>query len=338
VIYLDNAATTPLSESVKKCITETIEKYGNPSSLYEIGTDSKKLIQKSRQQVAVAIGCLPEEIYFTSGASESNTWALAQTDRCVCSQVEHHSILNNPKTRATSGTTLFSNMLVNNETGEIYDVKSMFAENKCLTHTDATQAIGNIPVDVKELGVDMISFSGHKFHAPKGIGCLYVRRGIQLKPLIYGGKQERSVRGGTENTLGIVAIGVAIEEAVKNIENKYEHCKILKDTLFNSLSANHLDYIVNGNNTIPSTVSISFKGVENETIGLWLNGYGICVSSGSACNSGSAEPSHVLKAIGCPEEYINGTIRFSFSLENTVDEVKFTGDKVAEIINKVKIT
>jgi len=336
VIYLDNAATTPLSESVKKCIAETIEQYGNPSSLYKLGADANKFVQKSRQQVATAIGCVPEEIYFTSGASESNTWALAQADRCICSPVEHHSILNNPKTNVTSGTTLFSNMLVNNETGEIYDLKSKFKYADGLTHTDATQAIGNLPVNVKEFGVDMMSFSGHKFHAPKGIGCLYVRSGIPLKPLIYGGKQERSVRGGTENTLGIVAIGVAIEEAVNNIEKKNEHCKILKDTLFNSLSANHLDYIVNGNNTLSSTVSVSFRGVENEAIGLLLNSYGICVSSGSACNSGSAEPSHVLKAIGCPEEYINGTIRFSFSLENTVDEVKFTGDKIAEIIGRLK--
>lgn len=336
MIYLDNAATTPLSESVKKCIAETIEQYGNPSSLYKLGADANKFVQKSRQQVATAIGCVPEEIYFTSGASESNTWALAQADRCICSPVEHHSILNNPKTNVTSGTTLFSNMLVNNETGEIYDLKSKFKYTDGLTHTDATQAIGNLPVNVKEFGVDMMSFSGHKFHAPKGIGCLYVRSGIPLKPLIYGGKQERSVRGGTENTLGIVAIGVAIEEAVNNIEKKNEHCKILKDTLFNSLSANHLDYIVNGNNTLSSTVSVSFRGVENEAIGLLLNSYGICVSSGSACNSGSAEPSHVLKAIGCPEEYINGTIRFSFSLENTVDEVKFTGDKIAEIIGRLK--
>lgn len=337
MIYLDNAATTPLSKSVKKCITEAIDKYGNPSSLYGLGTDANKLIQKSRQQVAAAIGCLPEEIYFTSGASESNTWALTQVDRCICSPVEHHSILNNPKTKATSGNTLFSNMLVNNETGEIYDVKSKFKYADGLTHTDATQAIGNIPVDVKELGVDMMSFSGHKFHAPKGIGCLYVRNGIHLKPLIYGGKQEQGVRGGTENTLGISAIGVAIEEAVENIEKKYEHCKILKDTLLDSLSRNHLDYIINGNNTIPSTVSVSFRNVENEVIGLWLNGYGICVSSGSACNSGSAEPSHVLKAIGCPEEYINGTVRFSFSLENTVDEVKFTGDKISEIVSRLKL-
>ena len=337
MIYLDNAATTPLSKSVKECITETIEQYGNPSSLYDFGRDANRIIQESREKVAKAINCLPEEVYFTSGASESNTWSLAQADRCICSSVEHHSILNNPKTNKTFGTTLFSNMLVNNETGEIYDVKSKFENVEGLTHTDATQAIGNIRVDVKELGVDMMSFSGHKFHAPKGIGCLYVRNGIHLKPLIYGGKQEKGVRGGTENTLGISAIGVAIEEAVEKIEKKYEHCKILKDTLLDSLSRNHLDYIINGNNTIPSTVSVSFRGVENEAIGLWLNGYGICVSSGSACNSGSAEPSHVLKAIGCPEEYINGTIRFSFSLENTVEEVKFAGDKVAEIVNKVKI-
>ncbi|MFA6832928.1 MAG: cysteine desulfurase family protein [Bacteroidaceae bacterium] len=337
MIYLDNAATTPLSRNVKKCIVETIEQYGNPSSLYDFSRNANRIVQESREKVAKAIDCLPEEIYFTSGASESNTWALAQADRCICSPVEHHSILNNPKTHIQSGTILLSNMLVNNETGEIYDVKQIFSKSKNLTHADATQAIGNIQVNVKELGVDMMSFSGHKFHAPKGIGCLYVRHGIVLNPLIYGGKQERGVRGGTENTIGVAAIGVAIEESVANTEKKNKYCMILKRTMLEEFNKSNLDYIVNGKNTISSTVSVSFKGVESEAISLWLNSYGICVSSGSACNSGSAEPSHVLKAIGCPAEYINGTIRFSFSLENTVDEVKFTCEKISEIIGKIKM-
>ena len=280
---------------------------------------------------------MPEEVYFTSGASESNTWALAQTDRCICSPVEHHCILNNPKTHVQSVTTLLSNMLVNNETGEIYNVKQILSKGQNLTHTDATQAIGNIPVNVKDLGIDMMSLSGHKFHAPKGVGCIYVRKGIKLEPLIYGGKQERGVRGGTENTIGIAAIGVAIEEAISNIEQKNEHCGILKQTMLDEFNKSKLDYIVNGRYTIPSTLSVSFKGVESEAISLWLNSYGICVSSGSACNSGSAEPSHVLKAIGCPAEYINGTIRFSFSLENTVDEIRFTCEKIVEIISRLKM-
>ena len=337
MIYLDNAATTPLSDSVKKCITYVLEQYGNPSSLYNFGRESNQLVQESREKIAKAINCSPEEIYFTSGASESNTWALAQADRCICSPVEHHSILNNPKTKVKDGTLLLSNMLVNNETGEIYDVKKIFAGSQCLTHTDATQAVGNISVDVKKLGVDMLSFSGHKFHAPKGIGCLYVKQGTKLQPLIYGGKQECGVRGGTENTIGIAAIGVAIEEAIENMEAKNKQCSLLKQTMLNEFTRNHLNYIVNGTNTIPSTLSVSYRGVESEAIGLWLNQYGICVSSGSACNSGSAEPSHVLKAIGCPAEYINGTIRFSFSLENTVEEIKYTCNKVAEIISKLEM-
>lgn len=336
MIYLDNCATTKLSDNVKQNILNNLNTFGNPSSSYNLGLQSARIIQESREIIAQYINCDPQEIYFTSGASESNTWALQES--FWCNDYEHHSITNN-KNRVTdiSQAQIISYMLVNNEVGFINDIKSLRQQYKDYKfHCDATQAIGNIKVDVQDLNIDTLSFSGHKFHAPKGIGVLYVKGG-QIKPLIYGGKQEKGVRGGTENILGISAIGVAIKEAYDNIELKNKHCKVLKDRMVYNLTNMGIDYIINGQdlNTINSTLSISVKSVESEPILLQLDMKDIYISSGSACNSGSLEPSETLKWLNIPSDYINGTLRISFDLDNTIDEIDRFSNELIKIVNRM---
>ena len=337
MIYLDNCATTKLSESVKLNIIDNLNTFGNPSSNYMLGLQSKKIIQQSREIIAQCINCSPQEIFFTSGASESNTWALQQPFWCM--DYEHHSITNN-KNRVTdiSQAQIISYMLVNNEVGFINDIKSLRQKYKDYKfHCDATQAIGNIKVDVQALNIDTLSFSGHKFHTPKGIGVLYVKGG-NIQPLIYGGKQEYGLRGGTENILGISAIGIAIKESYDNIELKNKHCKVLKDRMVYNLNNMGIDYIINGQNlnTINSTLSISVKNIESEPILLQLDMKDIYISSGSACNSGSLEPSETLKWLNIPKEYINGTLRVSFDLDNTIDEIDIFCSELNKIVKRMR--
>lgn len=335
MIYLDNCSTTKLSELVKKNIIENLDLFANPSSIYNIGIESKKMIEISRNKIANCINCEPSEIYFTSGASESNTWALQ--DKFYCENYEHHSILNN-KNRVydLKKSKIVSYMMVNNEVGFINDIKTIRKEFKDYQfHCDATQAIGNIQIDVRDLDIDTMSFSGHKFHAPKGIGVLYVKNGIKINPLIYGGKQELGIRGGTENLIGIFAIGVAIECACENIELKTKHCGVLKNRIVSNLKNKNLDFMINGENTINSILNISFSGFESESLLLQLELKDIYVSSGSACNSGSLNPSETLKFLNVPSEYINGTIRISFDLENTVEEVDIFCNELIKIIERI---
>lgn len=336
MIYLDNCATTKLSDNVKQNILNNLNTFGNPSSSYNLGLQSARIIQESREIIAQCINCSPQEIFFTSGASESNTWALQES--FWCNDYEHHSITNN-KNRVTdiSQSQIISYMLVNNEVGFINDIKSLRQKYQDFKfHCDATQAIGNVKIDVKDLSIDTMSFSGHKFHAPKGIGVLYVKGG-QIKPLIYGGKQEKGVRGGTENILGISAIGVAIKEAFDNIDKKSAHCNLLKDRLVYNLNNMGIDYIINGQNlnTINSTLNISIKNIESEPILLQLDMKDIYISSGSACNSGSLEPSETLKWLNIPKEYINGTLRVSFDLDNTVEEIDVFSNELIKIVNRM---
>lgn len=335
MIYLDNSATTALSENVKNDIIKNLENFGNPSSIYELGFLSNNIISNARQTVADCIGADFKQIYFTSGASESNSWVLNNFDKIFLpTPIEHHSILNNPKIVSEySNDCLISQMLVNNEIGIINDIKSL--HNKYPNspiHTDATQAIGNINVNVKDLQVNFMSFSGHKFHAPKGIGVLYSDR--ELKPLIYGGKQEFGYRGGTENVIGISALGVAIKDAYDNINKKNEHCAKLKDYMIKRLADLGVDFILNAKeyNTINSVLSLSFKGIESESMVIRLNLKDICCSSGSACNTGSLEPSETLKWLDIPKEYINGTLRFSFDMNNTIDEIEYVCNQIKGVL------
>jgi len=345
-IYMDNAATTPLSPSVIVDICRNIDNYGNPSGLYQLGYDAKNIIEDARRKVAKAINAEPEQIFFTSGATESNNWVCSMYDYVCAEKYEHHSITNQPnfldvneydnylgRGYLMGKNILFSRMLVNNEIGFIDDD---VLRGVGVPHSDLTQAIGNIPVDVKALNIDYGSFSAHKFHGLKGVGVLYVKdpTSSDFKPYHYGGQQEFNLRAGTENVIGISAMGVAIEEAVENIDKKQEHCKCLRNEFISYLKKNDINFIVNGENLphIDSILSLSFKDRDNSSMLIQLDEKGIACSSGSACNSGNSEPSETLKYLNVPKEYINGTLRFSFSLENTIDEVDYVCYNISRII------
>lgn len=340
-IYFDNASTTPLSPAVKQDIINNLDNFGNPSSLYDIGYKSKEIIEQARIKVAKAINAEPEQIFFTSGATESNNWVASQHNYIVGNIFEHHSITKqyNFREKGTSFRTsgmypsyLRTTMLVNNEIGFINNIELLTGINE-FNHSDITQAIGNVHVDIKELGLDFASFSGHKFNCIKGVGVLYIKNPKEFSPFSYGGQQESRLRAGTENILGISAMGVAIEEATSHIEQKQAHCKMLRERFLTNIDNYGLDYIVNGKDLphVDSILSLSFKNQDSQAMLVQLDMDGICASSGSACNSGDAEPSDTLKWLGVPDDYIYGTLRFSFSLQNTLDEV----DEVCYNINKI---
>lgn len=336
MIYLDNSATTVLSDNVKQDIIANLENFGNPSSLYEIGLKTKRRIEEVREIVAKCIGCEKKYIYFTSGASESNTWIMNQFDKVYLpNPIEHHSILNNPKViNEYEQNCLVSQMYVNNEIGAIFDISSLKKKYpNSYIHSDCTQALGNIDINVQNMNVDSISFSGHKIHAPKGIGVLYST--IPMKPLIYGGKQEYGVRGGTENFIGISALGVAIQESTNNIKLKQTHCYELKNRMIDNLKHKKIDFIVNAENmnTVPNILSLSFKNVSGEAMLILLDSKEIYCSSGSACASGELEPSETLKWLNIPKEYIDGTLRFSFDLYNTIKEIDIVCNEIERIIS-----
>lgn len=352
MIYLDNAATTKIDNMVfAEMLPYLKEQYGNPSSLYSLGRQSHKAIEKAREQIAKAINAEPTQIFFTSGATESNNWVCSIFDSVLCSPYEHHSILNHPHTAKMNMSiplandiyrhipNLVSQMFVNNETGEIYDIvdsaKVSHAMNIPL-HTDATQAFGHFPIDVKILNCDFLSLSGHKFHAPKSIGILYIKEPDKFKPFLYGGQQENHLRAGTENVASIVGMGKAAElynysperdKRCREIRNKFvDAFSYWQDVYFNTNIAN----------SISSTLNVAFKNVESESLMLLLDMDGICVSAGSACNSGSLEPSHVLKAIGTPEEYIYNSIRLSWDDTLTDEEVGYVIENIKKNVTKVR--
>jgi cysteine desulfurase len=369
-VYLDNNATTPVApEVLEEMLPYLKEFYGNPSSMHTFGGQLHRKIEEARFKVAQLIGAETEEIIFTSGGTESNNTAimsavesLPNKRHIITTRVEHPAVLNFCKHLARKGfrvtflpvnnygqlnvdellkvidedTALVSIMYANNEVGVIFpiqEIADILKERRILFHSDAVQAVGKIPIDLKKLPVDMLSLSGHKLHAAKGVGALYVRKGTRFYPYIIGGHQERGRRAGTENVASIIGIGKACELASKNIDEEVAYLTRLRDKLENALLKSCPDVRINGDthNRLPNTTNISFEYVEGEAILLRLNEYVICASSGSACTSGSLEPSHVLRAMGVPFTAIHGSIRFSLSRYNTEEEI----DKVIEIMPKI---
>ena len=332
MIYLDNAATTPICDAAKNAIIEHLDDFGNPSSSHSFGHQAKMLIEDARERIAKCINAEPDEIYFTSGGSEANTWVLDQfnTVATMYENVSHWLI------------DLVSCMYVNNEIGTIQPIKEIaeIAHNKKMWfHTDAVQAVGHIPIDVKDIDCDMLSASGHKFGAPKGTGFLYIknRRFSLLDSLIYGGKQEQGIRGGTENVLGIVAMAVALEDSVSNMKERNAHVHELREILLSTLLS--IDGVhLNGslNNRVSSNINIRIDGVKGEDVVAMCDQYGICISSGSACNEGNAEPSHVLKAIGLTDEQAISSVRITLGHQNTLEEINYVCDIFPKIIERLR--
>jgi len=374
-IYMDNNATTKVAPEVLEAMQPFLSNlYGNPSSAYTFGGKVARDIREAREQVASILGASPDEIVFTSCGSESDNTAIMSAlstgkDKMhiVTSRVEHPAIkvlcnelgkqgyriteipvdreghldMDQYKESLTPDTAIVSLMWANNETGVIFPVEEaalMARDRGILFHTDAVQAVGKIPIDLQNSGIDMLSISGHKLHAPKGVGVLYVRKGTKFSPFLIGGHQERGRRGGTENTASIIALGKACELAAKRMEEENTRVKALRDRLQKDLLNRVPNSRVNGGGAerLPNTTSISFESIEGESILLLMDEFGICASSGSACTSGSLQPSHVLRAMGVPFTMAHGSIRFSLSVYNTEEEVDFVLDKVPPIIEKLR--
>ncbi len=372
LVYADNAATTKISDNALNAMMPLFkEDYGNPSSLHSIGQKAKEYLEEARARVAKCINAEPNTIYFTSGGSEADNQALRSAayigkkkgkNHIISSKFEHHAILHTLKALEKEGfevtlldvysngivkpedvrnaitdkTCLVTIMTANNEIGTIQPIKEIGAicrEKNVLFHTDAVQAVGHIPVDVEEMNVDMLSLSGHKFHGPKGVGVLYARKGILLTNIIEGGAQERRKRAGTENTPAIVGMSVALEDAVNNMEETSAYVTSLRDKLINGLKDIPKSRI-NGDmdHRLPGTLNMCFEGIEGEGILLWLDQKGIEASSGSACTSGSLDPSHVLLAIGIPVEIAHGSLRLSISEYNTEEEIDHIIKTVPEVV------
>ena len=376
IVYLDNSATTPVSEQVLEAMMPYFKgEYGNPSSLYSLGNSAKEAIDKAREQTAKAINAKPEEIYFTSCGTESDNWALKGAvdalsakgkKHIITTNIEHHAILHTCKFLQSHGievtylpvdkngfvtakqvedairedTALVSIMFANNEIGTIEpiaEIGEVCRRKGVWFHTDAVQAMGNVEIDVVKQNIDMLSLTGHKIHAPKGIGCLYIRKGIRLPNLLEGGAQEKRKRAGTENVPYIVGFGKAMEEATLNMEKNVAHKKQLRDKLIEGLLK--IPYTrLNGDleKRLCTNVNISFEAIEGESILLMLDAKGICASSGSACNSASLQASHVLSAIGIPHEIIHGSIRFSVGEQNTEEDVDYVLETMPAIVDRLR--
>jgi len=374
-VYLDNNATTQVAPEVLEVMLPYFSQlYGNPSSMHSFGGQVGRTIRQAREQVASLIGATADEIIFTSCGTESDNAAIrsalhAYPDKrhIVTSRVEHPAIrslvshlggqgyrvteipvdnlgrfdMDRYRVSLTPDTAIVSLMWANNETGVLFPVEEAaeIAKSKgVLFHTDAVQAVGKIPIDMKKSSIDMLSLSGHKLHAPKGIGALYVRKGTKFSTFLIGGHQEKGRRGGTENTASIVGLGKACELAAQNMQLENTKVKQLRDKLENGLLNSVPNSRVNGDRSyrLPNTTSISFEYVEGEAILLMLDEFHICASSGSACTSGSLQPSHVLRAMGVPFTMAHGSIRFSLSIYNTEDEIDFVLDKVPGVIEKLR--
>ena len=374
-IYFDNNATTKVAEEVLEEMKPLFcDLYGNPSSMHTFGGQIGRRIRNAREQVAALLGCDPTELIFTSGGTESDNAAIKgalaaapNKRKIITTRVEHPAVLavcrdleNHGYTvvelavdkqgrldlaeleqKIDDDTALVTIMYANNETGVIFPIEKIadLAESSSVVfHTDAVQAVGKIPLNLSQSNIDLLSLSGHKLHAPKGVGILYVRKGSRLSPYMLGGHQEAGRRAGTENVPGIVALGKACELAAKNIEAENNKVKRLRDKLENAILEACPDSRLNGDkqNRLPNTTNISFEYIEGEAILLMLDKYGICASSGSACTSGSLEPSHVLRAMGVPFTAAHGSIRFSLSRYNTEEEVDYTIEKMPPIIEKLR--
>lgn len=375
-IYLDNAATTAVSQPVMEAMLPYyMQVYGNPSSIHSTGRDAKKAVERARRQVASALGCSAQEIYFTAGGSESDNWALkgaafAHQEKgrhIITTQIEHHAILHTCQWLETQGwqvtylpvdadgfvtaqqvenalrpdTVLVSVMAANNEIGTLEPVAEIGAlchERGVLFHTDAVQAVGAIPLDVEALHADMLSLSAHKFHGPKGIGALYIRKGVKIDPLIHGGAQERGHRAGTENLPGIVGLGKAIELAEEGLAENAARMTFLRNRLVSGLTEAIPDMRINGtmDKRLPNNVNVSFAGIEGEAVLLRLDLEGIAASSGSACTAGSLDPSHVLTAIGLTRDEAKGSLRLTLGTDTTQEDVDEVVKKLPGIVASLR--
>lgn len=375
-VYMDNGATTRVTEPVMAAMQPYFcEIYGNPSSVHGFGREARKAVEAARAQVAKAIGAEPREIYFTGCGTEADNWALRgaayanikKGKHIITTNFEHHAILHTCKQLEKEGfevtylpvdsdglvtpeqleaairpdTVLVSIMYANNEVGTIEPIAELAAVTKArgvLFHTDAVQAIGHVPIDVKAQGIDMLSMSGHKFHAPKGIGALYVRQGVRIQRLMQGGAQERGQRPGTENLAGIVGIGKAIELATADVEDRAAKMAAIRDHMIERIMKEIPHVQLNGHPTkrMCGNINVSFYFVESESILLHLDFKGIAASSGSACTSGSLDPSHVLLAIGVSHEHANGSVRLSLCEENTMEEADYVVDSLVEIVGRLR--
>jgi len=375
-IYLDHAGTTFVKKEVlNEMLPYFTDKFGNPSSLYKLGQENKKAVEHARNQVAKVLNANKDEIFFTSCGSESDNWAikgiaLANKDKgnhIITSKIEHPAILNACKNLEKNGfdityldvdkdgminidelrssikstTILISIMYANNEIGTIEPIEKIAKiakENDIYFHTDAVQAVGNIKIDVKKLGIDLLSLSAHKFYGPKGVGALYIRNGVKIDNLIHGGGQEYKRRAGTENVAGIVGLGKAIELAYKKINKNNNHIIKLREMLINEIIKKIPHVKLNGHRTqrLSGNVNFSFDGIEGGTLLLMLNMKGISVSSGSACSSASEKPSHVLKAIGLDDKKARSTIRFTIGSENTKEEIEYVLNVLVQMVEKLR--
>ena len=376
LIYLDNAATTKTApEVVEAMLPYFSEFYGNPSSIYSLAGESKKAIDQARETIAGALGAQPEEIYFTAGGTESDNWALKATaeyyrkkgNHIITTKIEHHAVLHSCQQLEKQGfevtyldvdengvvkleelkkairptTILISVMYANNEIGTIQPIQEIGEiahEKGILFHTDAVQAFGQLPIHVDDCHIDMLSASGHKLNGPKGIGFLYLRKGVKIRSFIHGGAQERKRRAGTENVPGIVGLGKAVERAVKTMEERTAKERELRDYLIGRVLAEIPYTRLNGHRSLrlPNNANFSFQFIEGESLLIMLDMEGICGSSGSACTSGSLDPSHVLLAIGLPHEIAHGSLRLTLNEENTKEELDFVVESLKRIIERLR--
>ncbi len=375
-IYLDHAATTPVKPAIMDAMQPYFSEYfGNPSSIYSIARTSKSAIETSRQQVAKALGAEPGEIFFTSGGSESDNWAIKgiafanrkKGNHIITSAIEHHAVLHTcqflekagfsvtylPVDRyglvdpsdleraITEKTILISIMYANNEIGTIEPVEELgeiAKKHKIPFHTDAVQAIGNVPISVKEQNIDLLSLSAHKFYGPKGTGALYIRKGVKIDTLLHGGGQENRRRAGTENIAGIVGLGKAIELATKDIGSHNATIAAMRDRLLKGILETIPYSRLNGHPVLrlPGNLNVSFEFIEGESMLLWLDDEGICASTGSACTSGSLEPSHVLLATGLPAEIAHGSLRLTLGDATTEENVNFVLEVLPKVVQRLR--
>lgn len=374
-VYADNAATTAVNKAVlDEMIPYYCEKYGNPSSIYSVGRDAREAVDAARKRVADALGAQPEEIFFTSGGSEADNWAIrgiahknaGKGKHLITTKFEHHAVLHTMKVLEKEGfevtyldvnsngvvnpkdleaairpdTTLVTIMYANNEIGTIQPIPELgkiCADKGVIFHTDAVQAVGHVPVNVKDQYIDLLSLSAHKFHGPKGVGALYIRKGLRFANLIEGGAQEKNRRAGTENVPGIVGLGKAIELATTNLEENNKKVTKLRDRLIDGILKLPLVRL-NGDREkrLPGNVNVSIEGIEGESLLLLLDMNGICASSGSACTSGSLDPSHVLLAIGLKHEVAHGSLRFSLNELNSDEDVDYILEVLPKIVERLR--
>jgi cysteine desulfurase len=376
LVYMDHAATTPTSPEVLAAMLPWMQdRYGNPSSIYGIAREAREAVESARRQVATALGAHPEEIYFTSGGTESDNWAVKGTalanrkkgNHIITSAIEHHAVLHpcqylekqgfsvtylpvdryglvdpgNLERAITPQTILVSVMYANNEIGTVEPIRALAEishKHGIPFHTDAVQAIGHLPVSVEADHVDLLSLSAHKFYGPKGMGVLYIRKGTRIDPYLHGGGQERNRRAGTENLAGIVGLGKAIELATADIGGTADRLRAMRDRLIDRILGDIGHTRLNGHpvQRLPGNVNVSFEFIEGESMLLLLDQYGICASTGSACTSGSLEPSHVLMATGLSPEVAHGSLRLTLGKENTDDDVDYVLEALPKVVSRLR--